>query len=366
MEWLTEYTAKHADIYEGEDSWTRVMFSYDGHTYYHINGKDESGNNFEIIIESITKFDSRELLIYVLNKFSTHSDIKQFSEYFTHPSKRKLTMTLMAATQFEPDRLKEIRKAFDIIMSYSIESDRFDFEIIKNIELKRDKHNVKCIFCNEPVDIYRYYYYLKTRFIVDLETGSCFPCFNCACACDDPKGTLMKCVSCPKYMCEGCFVGNDTCRDCCDALTDSPDPYISSHVAKDQSNDDDQCDIFVIIRKHLGMGDKVQTVLDEMEIESFGFDFVGSSSMYLGKEHQFTGPTETVDAYEKYLREYLDGKYKDSSNGIVDYWICKGEFPKQLWKLENQLRKMNRKYGKEISHYSKMSSIEKKMKIPIL
>src|SRR5439155_22849939 len=86
---------------------------------------------------------------------------------------------------------------------------------------------------------------------------------------------------------------------------------------RDNNIDDNQDSIFVIIRNY--QGKSVQPVWDEMKIyEDYKFDCIGASSMYLGRECQFSGPKENTEKCLTYLRSFLNEKFQDPNNNIVD------------------------------------------------
>ena len=115
------------------------------------------------------------------------------------------------------------------------------------------------------------------------------------------------------------------------------------------------------------MGDKVQEVWDGMNFmkDDFGYGFVGGSSMYVGRECQYTGPSENQQACIEKIHEYLLEKYNDHQYGLVDYWVKPGSFG-DLWDLEKELRRCNKEYGKEYIKMKNATSLQKKMMNPLV
>ena len=112
---------------------------------------------------------------------------------------------------------------------------------------------------------------------------------------------------------------------------------------EEEEKDDSETSIWVILR---GWDEKVQKVWDDMNVfKKHGYDWVGASSMYLGRENQFSGPSENKSSLVKDIREYLAKAYGEHSNGLVDYWVF--ENASDMWKIEETLRNANRKFGKE-------------------
>jgi len=260
MEWLTEEFIQNAKQYDG-DQWTGLtVFNYDGYldlskdpdkpnninnnyTYYKLEGGDWSGifEDFKIIIKAVVESTDKMVIISPINVFSQcvrTNEIerkempylflvkffKSCVQYYTlennfsmwnntsKPQKKELKFNgYPPLSKFNENELNEINKAFQIISRCKRNTYKLDFNIIKHIELyEKDKHSIKCVFCNNKIDVYLYHHYLKNNFMVNDNE---YPCIRCKCSCYIPQN-LRKCQTCNRHICDKCKKQNNICGSC--------------------------------------------------------------------------------------------------------------------------------------------------------
>jgi len=82
-------------------------------------------------------------------------------------------------------------------------------------------------------------------------------------------------------------------------------------------------------------------------LTEYEYDWFGASSTYIGRENQFLGHKEKAIPLVKALHEYLAKAYQDPNNGLLDYYVFISREGSLVWKLNELMRKVSRKHGKE-------------------